>query len=219
VTAVVERAAVVMSRSVAEALGAGGVVPGSVVCAVVSDGPVAGWLVVEETALAGQERRCAIVMTEECAVVSAGPISEVVVSGDPIPTDDEMPAWASAVAGAFWSTQQARAERDAARAALRQHGERLERIVDAAHEYADENDLCGRFDFFMEGQGLRPRSRDWVCVVDAVVRVRIPVSARSADAAASVVDDDMVVNALSELRGRSLAEAVQDHDVVDTEDD
>ncbi|UQX13400.1 hypothetical protein [Candidatus Mycobacterium methanotrophicum] len=60
---------------------------------------------------------------------------------------------------------------------------------------------------------------DWVCTVDATVRVRVAVRAANADAAASEVDDDMVVNALSELRGRSLEVALQDHDVVDTEDE
>jgi hypothetical protein len=94
---------------------------------VLERGPVASWLVVEQSAAAGQQRRCAIVMIEEGAVVAAGPISEVQVSGDPVPTDDEMPAWASAVAGAFWSAQQPRTERDTARAALRAHEERLER--------------------------------------------------------------------------------------------
>jgi len=63
VTAVVEGSAEVVSQSVAELLGAG-VQPGSVVCAAVSDGPVAGWLVVEETAAAGEERRCAVVRLE-----------------------------------------------------------------------------------------------------------------------------------------------------------
>lgn len=212
-----------VSRSVTELLGAG-VEPGSAVWAVVSSDSnvagrsVAGWLVVEQGIEAGQERRCAIVTFDGGAVVSAGPISQVQVSGDPIPTDDVMPAWASAVAGLFWSAQQARAERDTARAAVRAAEERLERIVDAAHEYADDNDLCERFDHFMLSQGLRPRSREWVCEVDATVRVRVPVSAYSAEAAASEVDDEMVVEALSQLRGRSLADALQDCDVVDTEE-
>lgn len=213
----------VVSRSVAELLGAG-VEPGSAVWALVSSDynvagrSVAGWLMVEQNAESGQERRCAIVTFEDGAVVAAGPISEVQVSGEPIPTDDVMPAWVSAVAGAFWSAQQACAERDAARAAVRAGEERLERIVDAAHEYADDSDLCERFDHFMQSQGLRPRSREWVCEVDATVRVRISVLAHSADAATSEVDDDMVVNALSQLRGRSLADALQDRDVVDTEE-
>ncbi len=205
-----------VSRSVAELLGAG-VESGAVVWAVLPRGPVAGWLVVEQCVPAGRERRCAIVMPEEeCAVVSAGPVSEVQVSGDPIPTDDAMPAWVSAVAGAFWGAQQARAERDATRAAVRAHEQRLEDIVDAAHEYADENDLCERFDRFMERQGLRPREHDYVCEVDATVRVRIPVRARNADAAASEVSDDMVVAALGGLP--DLADALQEHDVVDTEE-
>lgn len=207
-----------VSRSVAELLGAG-VEPGLVVVAALADGPVAGWLVVEPGVSDGRERRCAIVRIDECAVVAAGPISQVQVAGDPIPTSDVMPAWASAVAGAFWGGQQARAERDVARAALRAHEERLEGIVDAAHEYADENSLCENFDYFMESQGLRPRSRDWICEVDATVRVRIPIAARSADAAAGRVDDDMVVAALAELRSTGLlSDALQDTDVVDTEE-
>lgn len=208
----------VVSRSVADLLSVG-VQPGAVVYAALSTGPVAGWLVVEESAPSGAERRCAVVRVDECSVVAAGAVSEVQVSGEPVPTEDEMPAWAAAVAGAFWSAQQARAERDAARTALTVHEARLERIVDAAHEYADENDLCERFDRFMERQGLRPRSRNWVCVVDATVRVRIPVSSPSADAAAGEVDDSMVVEALSQLRGRNLEVALQDHDVIDTEDE
>ena len=76
--------------------------PGSVVCAVLSDGPVAGWLVVEETAAAGgAERQCAVVGLENCSVVAAGLVSEVKLVGDPVPTADAMPAWAPALAGAF----------------------------------------------------------------------------------------------------------------------
>ena len=122
---------------------------------------------VEETAAAGEERRCAVVRLEGYSVVAAGLVSQVKVAGEPVPTDDEMPAWAAALAGAFWGAQRARAERDAARQELTAHQARLERIVDAAHEYADDNDLCARYDEFMMSVGLRPRSRDWVCVVDA----------------------------------------------------
>jgi hypothetical protein len=73
----------VVSRSVAEALEAG-VLPGSVMCAALSDGPVAGWLVVQEGP-AGAARLCAVVRLEGCAVVSAGLVSEVNVAGDPVP--------------------------------------------------------------------------------------------------------------------------------------
>ncbi|MFV8161146.1 hypothetical protein ACNQVK_03240 [Mycobacterium sp. 134] len=44
----------------------------------------------------------------------------------PIPTDEAMPGWASAIAAAFWSTQDLRAERNAARAALVAKDQRLE---------------------------------------------------------------------------------------------
>ena len=69
-----------------------------------SDGPVAGWLVVEETAAAGgAERQCAVVGLENCSVVAAGLVSEVKLVGDAVPTADAMPAWAPALAGAFWA--------------------------------------------------------------------------------------------------------------------
>jgi hypothetical protein len=45
--------------------------------------------------------------------------------------------------------------------------------VDAAHAYADENELYERFDDFMEVQGLRPRTRDWAVEVEATVRARV----------------------------------------------
>jgi hypothetical protein len=143
----------------------------------------------------------------------------VKVAGDPVPTEGEMPAWAPALAGAFWAARRARAEAEAAHSALTAHQVRLERIVNAAHEYADDNDLCSRFDDFMMENGLRPRSRDWVCVVDATVRVRIPVSAHHSDTAAGMVTDEMVLAAIESLRGRLLADAVQEHDVADVEED
>ena len=71
----------------------------------------------------------------------------------------------------------------------------------------------------MMENGLRPRSRDWVCVVDATVRVRIPVSAHHSDTAAGMVTDEMVLAAIESLRGRLLADAVQEHDVADVEED
>jgi hypothetical protein len=45
---------------------------------------------------------------------------------------------------------------------------------------------------------------DYVCEADATVRVRIPITARNADAAAGSVGDEMVVAALFELRGSGL---------------
>ncbi|OKH61107.1 hypothetical protein EB73_31140 [Mycobacterium sp. SWH-M3] len=218
-TAVVEGSAVVVSRSVAELLGSGAE-PGSVVWAATEDnGPVPGWLVVEHHSCVpqGGERRCAVVHADSCSVVVGGPISEVQIVSGPIPVDEPMPEWVKALAASFWQTQEARTERDAARSALQRHEDRLERIVDASHEFADEHSLCGDFDDFMIGEGLRPRLRNWICEVDATVRVRIVVAARNADVASSELDDGMVVGALAELTGRGLADALQDTDVVDVE--
>lgn len=208
----------VVSRSVAEALSAG-VESGAVVCAPLVDGPVPGWLVVEETEVGDAERQCAVVRLDGSAVVVAGAVSEVQVAGDPVPTEAEMPAWASALAGTFLAARRAREEAQVARSALIEHQARLERIVDAAHEYASDNDLCERFDRFMFSQGLRPRSREWVCEVDATIRVRIAVSSHSADAAGGEVTDQMVLDAIAALRGPLLADAIQDHDAVDVEED
>lgn len=216
-TAVVEGSVAAVSRSVAEALAAG-VESGAVVFAPLVDGPVPGWLVVEESAVGDAERQCAVVRLDGCAVVVAGAVSEVQMSGDPVPAEEEMPAWASALAGAFWAARRARGEAQAARLALTEHQARLERIVDAAHEYANDNDLCERFDRFMLSQGLRPRLREWVCEVDATIRLRIPVSSHSADAAAGEVTDQIVQQAIAELRGPLLADAIQEHDVVDVEE-
>ena len=100
VTAVVEGPSTV-AQPVAELLVAG-VQPGSVVVAQTSTGPVAGWLVAEETQADAGERRCAVVGLEGESVVAAGPVSEVMVSGSPMPTNDVMLMWAPALAGAFW---------------------------------------------------------------------------------------------------------------------
>lgn len=211
----------VVSRSVAELLGCG-VEPNSVVWAYAEEsGPVPGWLVIEHHSWVGvgRERRCAIVQAESFTVVSAGPISEVQVASGPIPTDEPMPEWVPALASSHWEAQNARAERDAARSALQAHEQRLERIEDASHEFADEHSLCSDFDAFMVSQGLRPRMSDWDNLVSATVRVRVTVRARNAEDAESQVDESLVVDALMELASRrsALTDALLDHDVVDTE--
>lgn len=200
--------------------------PGAVVCVDVSGGPVAGWLVVDAVGVYGTEdRQCAVVGVENCSVLAAGPVSQVRVIGEPVPTADSIPAWAPMVASGAWAAarlrserDQLRGERDRARAAVAEHEAKLERIVDAAHEYADENSLCEAFDRFMISQNLRPRSRDWLCEVDVTVRVRIPASAHSSDAAASTITEEMASTAVGELRPDLLADAVRDFDVVEVEE-
>lgn len=219
-TTVVERS-VGELRSIADVLGSDEK-PNAVVWAPTKDnGPVPGWLVLEHrnVVAAGRERRCAIVQAESCTVVAAGLISEVQVVAGPIATDELMPEWVAALASSHWDAQDARAERDAARSDLQAHEQRLDRIVDASHEFADANSLCGEFDEFMIREGLRPRMSDWDCEVDARVRVRVTVRARNADDAESEVDDALVVDALMELANRrsALADALRDRDVIDTE--
>jgi hypothetical protein len=92
-----------VARSVAELLGAG-VQPGSMVNASGREGPTAGWLVVEDDdAAGGGERRCAVVGIYEESVLEAGPVSEVMVAGWPMPMADAMPRWVPALAGAMWA--------------------------------------------------------------------------------------------------------------------
>lgn len=217
VTAVVEGSVDTESRSVAELLGSG-VEPGSMVWATtVERGPLAGWLVVERGLAQGRERRCAVVMPDAHEVVVAGPISGVRVLAGPIPTDEVMPGWASAIAAAFWDIEDLRAERNAARGALVAKDQRLEEIVDAAHEYADRYQLCERFDEFMLSQDLPARSNDYIAGVNVTVRVRIPVSSYNSDAAGEKVTDEMVREAIYALRGGDLADAIQDHELLDVE--
>lgn len=225
-TAVVENSVGVGSRTVSEALGAG-VQPGAVMCVEISGRTEAGWLLVDSIGVHGTEdRQCAVVGVGNGAVLAAGPVSQVRVTGEPVPTADSMPAWASTVASGAWiaadlrvERDQLRDQRDQARVALQRQETRLDEIVCAAHEYADSNSLCSEFDRFMISQNLPPRSRDWVCEVDVTVRVRIPSSAHSSDAAASTITEEMASAAVGQLRPDLLADAVRDFDVVYVEED
>ena len=215
-TAVVEGPSTV-AQPVAELLGAG-VQPGSVVVAQTSTGPVAGWLVAEETQADAGERRCAVVGLEGESVVAAGPVSEVMVSGSPMPTNDVMPMWAPALAGAFWAARQARAQRDEARQALTAEQARWARIVQAASEFADAKGYCGDYDEFMEDHGLPGRTREFVAEVDAKVRVRVPVSGRNAEAAAGEVNGQAIADVLASMSNRDLFMVIDEFDVIDTEE-
>jgi hypothetical protein len=210
VTAVVE-----VERSVAELLGAG-VVSGAAVCVAVSSDLVPGWLVVEETAPAGEERRCAVVRFGGCSVVAAGLVSEVKVVGEPVPTEAEMPAWAPALAGAFWGAQRARAERDEARRALAAEQARWGRILVAANEFADGKGYCEDYDQFLEAQGLPGRDRKFVAEVAVTLRVLMSVSGCGAEVAAGTVDVQKIAEVLELMDTRSLFLAIEEHEVTDT---
>lgn len=214
-TAVMEPETEIAERPVVELLG-NGVESGSVVEVSGDAGPTQGWLVVEDGSPTG-ERRCAVVPLDGAGSVLSGSLWEVKVK--PSAAAGVMPQWVSAVAAGWWACRVAIKERDTAQRELRIHGERLERIVDAAHEYADDNDLCSRFDDFMREQGLRARVREYRVEVEARVRVTVRVSASSADAASDDVDDALIADALSELSSRELYGAINRHEVMGVDDD
>lgn len=72
----------------------------------------------------------------------------------------------------------------------------LDGLVQDAHEYADENDLCSRFDDFMESHGFPRRARSYE------VRVRfedvyVTVMAESQEGADAAVDAEDVAHSVA----------------------
>ena len=68
----------------------------------------------------------------------------------------------------------------------------------------------------MQDQGLPGRSREFVAVVDAKVRVRVSVSGRNAEAAAGEVSDQLIADELSSMSNHGLFMAIEGFDVIDT---
>lgn len=75
----------------------------------------------------------------------------------------------------------------------------LNDIVMAAHEYADDNDLCERFDEFLDEHGL-PSRTDRTQAVEVMVTVRLTVytKGRNESEAYEHMEHEEVVAALSE---------------------
>lgn len=76
----------------------------------------------------------------------------------------------------------------------------IDQLVESAHEYADDADLCGTFDNFMERQGLpvREKSHD----VDVTVSVELTiydVMARDAEDAEQKISTEHVHDALRDI--------------------
>lgn len=202
----------VSAASVAELL-QGGVLPGAVVVMPESVGGGRGWLMVQDGA--GEQRCCAVVSVMTGVVLAVGLLSEVKAVPAACPVDLAVPSWAGELAGLAWKARGAEAARDRARAALAAHEARLEAIVDAAHEYADDNSLCERFDAFMEEQGLRGRRADYDVEVDVTVRVVVKVTACDADDARGEVDTEMLADAISQLSSYDMRTAIEGHEVND----
>lgn len=200
--------------SVAELLGRG-LRSGAVVVLPDSEGGGTGWLIAEDEA--GDRRCCAVVGVMTSAIIACGPVSEVkVLDRTTAPMDDmAVPEWASALAGLAWKAWRAEAACDAARVALSKHQDRLEDIVDAAHDFANEKSLCTDFDDFMEEQGLRSRTHEYDCEVDVKVRLVVKVTARTAESAEDDVDSEMVKDALRAMSSYDLVNSMEDFDVND----
>lgn len=220
-TAVLENGSAVAAAAVlvSELLAGGSVSASPLACVAVdrSGVEVPAWLVVEPAGAGGNQRRCAVIERGPGgAVLAAGAVSAVSVSS-PRP-EAEVPGWVSVLASATWDAQAATAERDTARILLNEQRARLESIVDSAHQYANDNDLCERFDEFMESHGLRRRDREFTATVRATVEVRVSVSGSTADVAAAAVDDQMIADVLDLMGRRGLCLAITGHEVMDTEE-
>lgn len=76
---------------------------------------------------------------------------------------------------------------------------RLARIVESAHEWAEEYGLCSRFDDFCEEHGLptRVREQDYNVTVTVDLTLTIPVTAESEDDACERIGDSDVREAIT----------------------
>lgn len=84
----------------------------------------------------------------------------------------------------------AEAREEGRREAEQRHAEFMDRLVRDAHEYANDNDLCGVFDEFMESHGLPRRTRDYRVEFRVSFTSSTVVEASSSDEAAELVADD-----------------------------
>lgn len=192
---------------------------GALVTLVVGNQEFAGWVVIERDDNPGYDyltRYCAVVSPNPVSVVISGPVSEVEIQSWQ-PARDGAPEWAQALAVASWRVARAEKAAAASQQALVRHQDRLEAIVDAAHTYADENNLCSVFDEFMRENGLRPRSRDYEITVDVRLRITVEQSGHDADSANDNVDDSQIAHVLYNLSQHGIEGAIHDYDIVDTE--
>ncbi len=197
-----------------------GMLSGSFVTVVSPNGGVAGgWLVIEpvDGADAVGGRRCAVIGPDPVMVVASGAPSEVALaSWQPVP-GMEMPAWAQVIAEGHWASERAWVAAHTAKGELAAEQDRMERIVDAAHEMANENSLCTVFDRFMIEQGLRPRSHDYDITVDVRVRVRLTQGGYDADSACENVSTSLLGQALYNLSSFDTEDQIEGFDIVDVD--
>lgn len=90
----------------------------------------------------------------------------------------------------------------------------LDELVSSAHEYADDNSLCGEFDNFMEKHGLPPRSREHEVSVRVSADITVTVSARDQEDAEDQIDLASVVERLRELGVRGTEDMDLEYEVM-----
>lgn len=79
----------------------------------------------------------------------------------------------------------------------RKHKAELGEIVSDAHEFADDNDLCGEFDRFLEKHGLPSRNdRDQYPAVSVTVTVPMKAKGRTEEDAFDSLDREEIFEAL-----------------------
>lgn len=76
-------------------------------------------------------------------------------------------------------------------------------LVEDAHRWADENSLCGVFDRFMREHELPPRRREYHAptTVTLTLDLSVPVVARYGEDAQSLVNEDLVEQAVRQRFG------------------
>jgi hypothetical protein len=195
--------------------------------AVVELGGVRGRVVVDRSAPVGDDGAVWVaVLPLDCS----GVVVECVIVGQITRCGgDRAGAWWGRVVPALQLALAARigAEKSArelaeARAVLREvssrHEVAMDKLVGDAHEWADDNDLCSRFDDFMEEHNLPTRRKDFDVEVSVRLSTRVTVrvvGVRDSDAAEQEVDHSDVEEAManSGLAGLNL----EDFDVVEAE--
>lgn len=81
--------------------------------------------------------------------------------------------------------------------AMTKHEQWLAGLVSDAHDYANDNDLCGRFDEFMTEHGLPGRVREFRFRVNVQSSVYLTVEGADAEAAQESITREQVWDAMS----------------------
>lgn len=87
--------------------------------------------------------------------------------------------------------------------ALLRAGKAQATLVEDAHQWADNNNLCGEFDHFMRDHDLPPRRREFKAPasVTLTVELPVPVTARYGEDASTLIDHDLIEQTIRQRFG------------------